>query len=88
MNTEKKLFSYFEPIVSTVGGSISSHEALAKQNKPMNQEKILFPYFQPIIGAASGTIIGYEALARQHDAMAGLFRPVNYSLRRTLPPTN
>jgi EAL domain-containing protein (putative c-di-GMP-specific phosphodiesterase class I) len=68
MNPQKKLFSYFGPIVSTVSGSISSHKALAKQNKAMNQEQKLFPYFQPIVGAASGTLIGYEALARQYDA--------------------
>jgi len=68
MNPEKKLFSYFGPIVNTVSGSLSSYKTLARQIKPMNQEKILFPYFQPIVGAASGTIIGYEALARQYDA--------------------
>lgn len=68
MNPEKKLFSYFGPIISTVSGSICSHKALAKQRQSMSPEKKLFPYFQPIIGAASGTIIGYEALARQHDA--------------------
>jgi len=68
MNPEKKLFSYFGPIVNTVSGSFSCYKTLAKQIKPMNQEKILFPYFQPIVGAASGTIIGYEALARQYDA--------------------
>ena len=68
MNPEKKLFSCFGPIVSTVSGSISSYKALAKQHNHMNQETKLFPYFQPIVGAASGIIIGYEALARQHDA--------------------
>jgi EAL domain-containing protein (putative c-di-GMP-specific phosphodiesterase class I) len=68
MNPEKKLFSYSQPIVNSVNGTVSSYKALARQCEYMTPEMELFPYFQPIVGAASGTIIGYEALARQHDA--------------------